>query len=139
MKIKFKDGREIEFKRLGDIWIAENVIWEKTELNRSLENLRKLKVKISQWFAENASEEMREKYNARLPMREEIQSLSFKEQLAYREGKIDQVTDYFLGDEEHGFPVHCRVGISDGCCWFGCYSGYAWDDSSAVRLCLEEK
>ena len=124
MKIKFKDGKEIEFKQFEKIWLAESVIWEKTELHRSLKELRELKAEIAQWFAENAPEELKDK---------------FEDKITYREGRTYQVTNYFLGDEDRDAPIHCRIGISDGDCCSGYYSGYAWDDSNAVRLCLEEK
>ena len=140
MVIKFKDGKEIEFKQFGKIWLAESAICEKTQLNGSLDKLHELKAKITQWFEENAPEEIRERYNARLPLWGEISTLPFKDQIVYREGKIDQIAEYFLGDdEEDTYPIYCAVGISFVYGWFYCYTGSDWSSALAVRLCLEEK
>lgn len=140
MIIKFKDGRKIEFKRFGEIWFAESAIWEGTELHGSLDELRELKTKIAGWFAENAPEEIRRKYNARLPLWSEVKPLPFKDQITYREGRTDKIVDYFLGDEDHTRPVSSTVGLSeDYFGWFYRFSNYDWSDTFAIRLCLEEK
>lgn len=145
MKIKFKDGHEIEFKRFGKIWLAESVIWGDTNLY-SLGELLELKKKIKRWFKENAPKEISDKFNARLPLWKEIHPLPFKDQVAYREGKTDQIADYFLGDEGDIYPYCCYVGNSNKVCRLF-YSGASddwdssddWDASDAIRLCLEEK
>ena len=141
MVIKFKDGHEIEFRQYGNIWLAESVIWEDTALhNGSLKELRKLKAEIHKWFRKNAPEEIRGKYNARLPMRKEIESLPFKEQLAYKDGRNDLIADYFIGDEDG--PVAFRCGAARFVGHFGWFSYrkcYDWAITSAVCLCLEEK
>ena len=139
MKIKFKDGKEIEFRKFGNIWFADSVILENTKLNGSLDELRFLKVKINKWFEENAPREIRGKYKVSLPLWEEIRPLTFKDQLAYREGKTTQAANYFLGDEDRLHPILCGVGVStDDCGWFCCVDGYAWSRPGAFRLCLEE-
>lgn len=140
MSINFKDGHKIKFSRYGKIWLAESVIWEKTKLNGSLDKLRELKAKITQWFEENAPEEIKDRFTARLPLWAEINKLPLKDQIAYREGKTNQIADYFLGDENHTRPVNCYVGCSIG--HFGgvyCDADYDWSYTSAVRLCLEER
>lgn len=140
MKIKFKDGHEIEFEQSGKILLAESVIWEGTELHGSMDELRELKTKITGWFAENAPDEIREKYNARLPLQEEIQPLSFAEQLAYKEGKTDETADYFIGDEDCAYPARCSVGTSlDEYSWVYFYATRDWSGAGAIRLCLEER
>lgn len=140
MKIKFKDGHEIEFKKFGNIWLAESVIMEGVGVCASHDDLRILKAHVAQWFKKNAPKEIREKYKASLPLSDEIDHLPLKDQLAYREGKTDEITDYFLGDETVPFPVRCRMryGNDDKSDYFYCLTGYSWADPSAVRLCLEE-
>ena len=140
MEIIFKDGNKIEFKKYGNIWLANNVIWEGTELYGSLDELRELKAKINQWFEENAPEEIRERYNVRPPLWVEISTLPFKDQVAFREGKIDQIAEYFLGDEDDTRPVSCDVGVSyRNFGWFYCVAHLDWSVPRAIRLCLEEK
>lgn len=141
MEIIFKDGHKIEFKQFGNIWLAESVIWEETALNYgSLKELRKVKVETNKWFRKNAPEEIRKKYNARLPLLEEIIFLPFKDQLAYKEGRTDQVADYFVGDENGPVALRCGVAHSLGSRGRFYYrEGFDWAITSAVRLCLEEK
>ena len=140
MNIKFKDGHEIEFKKIGEIWLAESVIWEETELHGSLDELRILKAKIAHWFEENAPEEIREEYNARLPFWGEIKALPFKDQVAYMEGRTNRIVDYFLGDEDNDSPIASCMHIDeDDRGRFYCFSNYDWSDKFAVRLCLEKK
>lgn len=140
MKIKFRDGREIEFKKYGKIWLAESVIWEGTELHGSLDELRELKTKISRWFAENAPEKIHDRFKARLPLWSEIKALPFKDQIAYREGGTDKIVDYFLGDADHAHPVSGTVHLfEDYFGWFYHFTIYDWSDTFAIRLCLEER
>ena len=141
MNVKFKDGKEIKFKKFGEIWLAESVIWEDTALHGSVTELRELKARVAEWFKENAPEEIREEYNARLPFWGEIKALPFKDQVAYREGKTNHIVVYFLGDEEdYDYPALCNIGCSlkygD---WFCCYAHLTWSIAGAVRLCLEER
>lgn len=140
MSINFKDGHKISFSRFGKIWLAESVIWEGTELHGSLDELRELKAKITQWFEENAPAEIEDRFTARLPMWAEIKALPFKDQLAYKEGRTDQIAEYFLGDEDDTRPVSCDVGVSyHNFGWFYCVAHLDWSVPRAVRLCLEEK
>ena len=142
MIIKFKDGHKIEFKKYGNIWLADSVIWEDTKLNGSLDKLRKLKVKVSQWFNENAPDGILEKYNARLPLFNEVDNLPLKDRFAYKEGRPYQIADYFLGDEEPVRPVYSGVGDCDiytGTFYRGGGEGRSYSYIGAVRLCLEEK
>lgn len=140
MIIKFKDGHKIKFKRYGEIWLSESVIWEDTNLHGSLEDLRVLKAVIAKWFAKNALEEFADRFTARLPMWGEIKNLPFQDQIAYKEGTINQVSVYLLGDESNDYPAYCNIGHSDGAYgWFYCYAYLGWSGSSAVRLCLEDK
>lgn len=139
MVIKFKDGKEIEFKRFGNILLAESVIWEGTQLHGSLDKLRALKAKIAQWFDYNAPKKIREKYKARLPLWEEVRTLPLKDQLAYREGRDDQIADYFLGDEDNIHPAICPLAYFDnGYDSYYCYDDIGLSHSIAIRLCLEE-
>ena len=138
MRIKFKDGREIEFRQFGNIWLAETVIWDETELHCSMKELCLVKAKVAEWFDKNAPDGIREKYNARLPLWNDIKRLPFKDQVAYEERNKSEITDYLIGDRDEIFPLYCHVGSSfDGS--FYCYTGGDWDISFAVRLCLEEK
>ncbi len=140
MIVKFKDGHKIKFKKFGKIWLAESAILEGTELHGSLDELRELKTKIAGWFAENAPEELHRKYNARLPLWSEVKPLPFKDQIAYREGKIDQFAEYFLGDEDSTRPFYCMVRLEkDGFGWLSCFAYFDWSFKLAVRLCLEER
>lgn len=138
MKIKFKNGKEIEFKQFGEVWLAESVIWEKTELHSSLVALRKLKAKVTRWFEENAPEEILTKYKVRLPLWEEIKPLPFKDQVAYKEGRTDQVADYLLGDEDCSYPLYCSHFAGSGRCGFYRDPDNYPNISYAIRLCLEE-
>lgn len=139
MVIRFKDGKEIEFKQFGDIWLAESVIMEETELHDSMDELAELEDDITRWFDENAPEEIREKYIARLPMWDEIAPLRFKDQVAYREGKTDRIADYLLGDGDGACPVICDVGYTHPFGWYCRESGLDWDTTTAIRLCLGER
>jgi len=140
MIIKFKDGHEIEFEQSEKIWLSKSVIWEDTKLNGSMDELRELKSKIAHWFSENAPEEMRARFTARLPLQNEIKLLSIREGLAYKEGSDEQSDDYFLGDENSPYPVRCHVGISiDEYSWFFFYATRGNSGKGDVRLCLEEK
>lgn len=140
MKIEFKDGKEIEFKQFGKIWLAESAMWEETKLECSFDKLKELKAKVSKWFAKNAPTEILAKYGARLPMAEEIIRLPFKDQVAYAEGTDNRIADYLLGDEDFPCPVYCDVGnpITN----YGriyCDFVKEWTNGYAVRLCLEER
>lgn len=139
MTIEFEDGRKIEFKKFDGMWLSESVIWEKTTL-RNLLDLRELKAKIAQWFDDNAPEDVKGKYEARLPMWNEIEPLSFKDQVAYGEGETNLVVEYFLGDENHPFPVCCCIGYhygdNEG---FRCYIDSHLKPCHAIRICLEER
>lgn len=140
MKIKFKDGHKIEFNKYGNIWFADSVIWEKIQLYDSLDDLRELKAKIDQWFEKNAPDEIREKYNARLPLWREILTLPFKYKIVYRKGKKNQIADYFLGDEEdRTHPIYFTAGYYNGDSWFTANDFDFLSYEVAVRLCLEER
>lgn len=140
MEIIFKDGKKIEFKQFGNIWLAESVIWEDTDIRGSIDKLRKLKVKVNKWFNKNAPKEIRDRFKVRLPLWNEIEPLPFKDRLAYKEGRTDQLTDYFLGDEDHTHPIRCGVARSlNYYGWFYYQEGYEWAVTGTVRLCLEEK
>lgn len=141
MIVKFKDSHEIEFKQHGNKLLAESVIFEGTELHHSIDELRKLKAEVKRWFDENAPEEIRKEYDARLPMWEEIRPLTLKEQIAYGEDTADRTAEYLIGDEELSFPLCCGVNLSSDHC--GGFErdpdSYWWEDKYAVRLLLEEK
>lgn len=141
MKVTFKDGKEIEFRQFGNIWLADSVIWEKAKHHGTFDELHALKAEIDKWFEENAPEEILSKYRARLPLRAEIEPLDFKDQIAYSEGKTDHVADYFLGDETDKFPVSCGIDVVKDVYFarFYCYTSHDWSVTDAVRLCLEEK
>ena len=139
MTIKFKDGHEIEFKKHGRIWLAESVIWEGIRLNGSLDELRKLKDKTTQWFEENAPKRILRKYNARLPLWEEILPLVFKDRVAYREGRLDQVAYYLLGDEEWSCPFYCGYLTGNERWGFHSDSEDCQNVEYAIRLCLAKK
>ena len=139
MEIKFKDGHKIEFKKFGNIWLADSVIFEVNELHSSMEELRLVKAKINQWFEESAPEEIREKYNARLPLWEEIKDLPFKDQIAYGYGRTDKISDYLLGDGDDTDTLLCYVGYSYDCGFLSCDIDYVYAGTRPVRLCLEEK
>ena len=136
MIIKFKDGHKIEFKKFGNIWLAESVIWRNNDL--LVEQLYKLEAKVAQWFEENAPRKATNKFKARLPLWAEIKHLPFKDQVAYAEYAKNEIVDYLLGDNGYGFPLYCHVGRSlDGSVY--CYTGGDWDVTYSVRLCLEGK
>lgn len=140
MIIKFRNGHKVKFKKFGKIWLADSVISEETELHGSLDDLRVLKAIVAEWFDKNAPKEIADKFTARLPMWREIKNLPFKDQIAYREDKTDQIADYFLGDEYYNRPVSCSAGGSND--YFGalyCKTYRDWQSTGAVRLCLEEK
>lgn len=140
MIIKFKDGHEIEFKKCGNIWLAESVIFERLRMRRSIEGLHKLKNEVTEWFEECAPTEIREKYNVRLPLWKDIEALPFKDQIAYAEGKTNRMAEYLLGDENDPFPAYCFAGRSGfHCGLFLCRSKDYWGNGRAIRLCLEEK
>ena len=140
MKINFKDGHKIEFKKFDRMWLSESVIWESTELHGSLEELRKLKAKIADWLDKCAPDEIRNKFIVRLPVRNDIKMLPLKDQIAYREWTNNKIVDYFLGDEDHDSPIASCMHIDeDDRGRFYCFSNYDWSDKFAVRLCLEEK
>lgn len=139
MEIKFKDGHEIEFRKFGEIWLADSVIFKGDELRSLMEEFGLAKAKINQWFDENAPEEIREKYNARLPLWEEIKDLPFKDQIAYAEGRTDTISDYMLGDGDDTDTLICYAGYSYDCGWLSCDIDYIYVGSCPVRLCLEEK
>lgn len=142
MKIKFKDRKEIEFKKFGNMLLAESVIWEDTDLHGSLEELRKLKARVNAWFKRNAPKEICEKYKVRLPLWKEIKLLQFKDQIAYMEGETNQIINYFLGDEDGSFPIYYSIGYmtrNNGRYMSVCYSDWGVNGSQGVRLLLEEK
>lgn len=140
MIIKFKDGHRIRFLRYGDIWLAESVIWEDTVLHASLEELRALKARITKWFGDNAPERIRDRFTVRLPLWNEIEYLPFKDQIAYKEGKISQITEYLLGDEYRASPLVCNLNsVYCPYSWY-CRDAYLeWAGPIAIRLCLEER
>ena len=140
MIIKFRNGHKVKFKKFGKIWLADSVISEETELYGSMDDLRVLKAIVAEWFDKNAPKEIADKFTARLPLWKEIENLPFKDQIAYRKGKTDQIANYFLGDDYYDRPVSCSVGGSHD--YFGTLYRNAYRDchsASAVRLCLEEK
>lgn len=140
MKIKFNDGKEIKFKRFGKIWLAKNAIWDGTELDGSMEELRVLKAKVAEWFDKNASKKFAKRFTARLPLWKEVEHLPFKDQVAYGTKKTDRIAEYLLGDEEYSRPVICRVGLSrNGYGWLYCNAGGDCSYTGPIRLCLEEK
>lgn len=139
MEIEFKDGHKIEFRKFANIWLADSVIFEVNELHSSMEELRLVKAKINQWFEESAPDEIREKYNARLPLWEEIKALPFKDQIAYAEGRTDKISDYLLGDGDDTDTLLCYVGYSYDCGFLSCDIDYVYAGTRPVRLCLEEK
>ena len=139
MEIIFKDGHKIEFRKRGEIWLTKNVIWEDTDIRGSIDKLRELKAKIADWFEDNAPAEIFDRFEARLPLSNEIDLLAPKDQLAYKEGSTDQVADYFLGNEENSYPIICLVADSYANYGWRRKTGLGWSYKGAVRLCLEEK
>ena len=139
MEIEFKDGHKIKFAKYGNIWLADSVIFEVNELHSFLEKMRLVKEKINQWFDESAPDEIREKYNARLPLWEEIKALPFKDQIAYAEGRTDRISDYMLGDGDDDETTLSYAGYSYDCGFLSCDIDYVYAGTRPVRLCLEEK
>lgn len=140
MQFQFLDGHLITFEKFGKIWLAESVIWEETSLTSSLGDLRDLKARVADWFKKCAPKEISDNFSARLPLWEEIKKLPFKDRIACREGRNDQIADYFLGDEDYDRPVSCSVAGSND--YFGalyCKTYRDWQSTGAVRLCLEER